>query len=76
MSKSTKHANTEAKSTSGGWPLVVYVGIFGLGLLGYLFSEIALNARPHPLHWVVALVGAILGGVVGWLWYRWHGDIV
>ncbi len=54
----------------------MYVGIFGLGLLGYLFSEIALGTQPHPLHWVAALVGAILGGAAGWMWYRWRGDII
>jgi hypothetical protein len=76
MSKSTKLTNAKVKNTSGGWPLVVYVGIFGLGLLGYLISELALGARPHPIHWVVALIGAILGGVLGWVWFRWHGDII
>lgn len=76
MSKSTKLANTKAKNISGGWPFVVYVGAFGLGLLGYVFSQIFAAAEAHSSHWLVALVGAVLGGILGWLWYRWRGDII
>ncbi len=74
MTKPTKLA--KAKSANEGWPLVVFVGIFGLGLLGYLFSQFALGTQPHPLHWGITLVSAVLGGIGGWLWYRWRGDII
>lgn len=74
MSKHTKRA--KAKSTKEGWPLVVYVWIIGLGLIGYLLGEIALATQPHPYHWLAALMGAVIGGFAGWLWYRWRGDVV
>lgn len=62
--------------TRRGWPLVVYVSVFGAGFLGYFVAEIGFHTRPHPLHWVSGLVGAVLGYLAGWLWYRWRGDIV
>ena len=76
MSKSTKLANTRAKNSRGSWPFVIYVGAFGFGLLGYLFSQMFTAAEAHPSHWLVALVGAVLGGILGGLWYRWRGDII
>ncbi len=54
---------------------MVYIGIVVFGLTGYVLAEIALGTRPHPLHWLSALVGAVLGYLLGWLWYRWRGDI-
>ena len=76
MSKSAKLASTKTKQTSGGIPLVVFVGLFGLGLLGYIFSQMFLPVEAHMAHWLVALVGAAIGGVLGWLWYHWRGDII
>lgn len=76
MSKPTKLASTKSKHTSEGMPFVVFVGLFGLGLLGYVFSQMLLPAEAHPAHWLIALIGAALGGVLGWLWYRWRGDII
>ncbi len=58
------------------WPVVVYVWIGGLGFTGYAIGRIALDGRPHPLHWASGLAGAIIGCGVGWLWYRWRGDII
>lgn len=57
------------------WPVVVYLWTLGLGLLGYLIGEFFLSARPHPYHWLLLIVGVILGLIVGWLWYHWRGDI-
>lgn len=76
MSKPTKLASAKSKHTSGGLPFVVFVGIFGFGLLGYVFSQMFLPVEAHPEHWLIALIGAALGGVLGWLWYRWRGDII
>lgn len=76
MSKPTKLANAKSKNASGGIPFVVFVGVFGLGLLGYVFSQMFLPVEAHSSHWLVALIGAALGGVLGWLWYRWRGDII
>ena len=59
------------------WPLVVYVWIIGLGFSGYLVvGRMLLAARPHPVHWAAGLAGAVLGIPIGWLWYRWRGDIL
>jgi len=76
MSKPTKLANVKSKSASGGVPFVVLVGLFGLGLFGYVFSQMFLPVEAHSLHWLIALIGAALGGVLGWLWYRWRGDLI
>ena len=57
------------------WPAVVYFWMFGLGFLSYLIARIALDGYPHPYHWLSGLVGAVLGIGVGWLWYRWRGDV-
>ena len=76
MSKPTKLASAKSKNASGGIPFVVFVGVFGLGLLGYVFSQIFTAAEAHPSHWLAALGAAVLGGVLGWLWYRWRGDII
>lgn len=58
-------------------PFVVYVWAIGLGFFGYLIiGRFALAARPHPYHWAAGLLGIAVGVIVGWLWYRWRGDIV
>ena len=56
--------------------MVVYLWIGGLGLLGYIIGRIALDPLPHPVHWASGLVGALVGVPVGWLWYRWRGDVI
>ncbi len=76
MSRHTKSAKIKVNKNKEGWPLVVFVGIFGLGLVGYLFGRLAFIDGPHPLHWLIALIGALLGGFIGWLWYGRRGDIV
>ena len=76
MSKSVKRASDSKKKARQAWPLVVYAWIFGAGLLGYFVARVVLVAGPHPLHWVSGLAGAVAGYWVGWLWYRWRGDIV
>ncbi len=68
-----KRQKTKAKKE---WPLVVYFGIFGLGFLSYVIARIALDGYPHPIHWASGLIGAVAGFFVGWLWYRWRGDII
>jgi len=77
MSKSVRRpSKTKQKPSRQEWPLVVYTWIFGLAILGYLFGRIAFDALPHPVHWASGLVGGILGCGIGWLWYRWRGDII
>ena len=57
------------------WPAVIYFWIFGLAILSYLIARVGLNAYPHPYHWLSGLGGGLAGIPIGWLWYRWHGDV-
>ena len=58
------------------WPVVVYMWAIGLAVLGYLIGETVFRVtRPHPFHWLLGLIGGILGISVGWLWYLWRGDV-
>lgn len=70
----TSKAKIDKKSKE--WPLVVYVWAVGLGIFGYVFARIALDAYPHPWHWGSGVVAGLLGVLVGWAWYRWRGDII
>ncbi|OGO14096.1 MAG: hypothetical protein A2Z66_04325 [Chloroflexi bacterium RBG_13_66_10] len=77
MSKTRAPRKGRSRRREEGWPLVVYLWIMGLGLLSYIVvGEMALRARPHPIHWAAALLGGVAGAGVGWLWYRWRGDVV
>ncbi len=76
MSKPAKLTNTKSKPAGSGLPFVVFVGFFGLGLVGYVISQMFFPVEAHSSHWLVALIGATLGGVFGWLWYHWRGDII
>lgn len=66
-------AKTKAKKE---WPLVVYFGMFGMGILGYILARVILDGYPHPIHWASGVGGAVIGFLGGWLWYRWRGDII
>ena len=57
------------------WPAVVYFWIIGLALFSYLIARFVLDGYPHPYHWLSGFVGGVLGIGVGWLWYRWRGDV-
>jgi hypothetical protein len=74
-SKHTKRTGDHAKPARTQWPVVVYVWIAGLGFVSYLTARIVLDGQPHPLHWAYGLAGAVVGYFVGWLWYRWRGDV-
>lgn len=77
MSKPTKPHKVSSKKSRQVTPVVVYMWIVGLGLMGYLaVGEIVLGARPHPFHWIAGLVAGVLGYFVGWLWYHWRGDVI
>ncbi len=76
MSKAALSRKSNVKKTRKDWPLVIYIWILGLGLMSYVVARIALGAYPHPIHWVSGVVGAVIGYFVGWLWYRWRGDVI
>jgi hypothetical protein len=74
-SKLARKAFQQKHGQDKDWPLVVYIWIFGLTILSYLVARVALDGMPHPYHWGSALVGGLIGIPVGWLWYRWRGDV-
>jgi drug/metabolite transporter (DMT)-like permease len=71
-----KYARPKPTKEEKEWPAVVYLWIFGLGFLSYLVVEIARrDTWPHPVHWLAGILGGIIGIGIGWLWYRWRGDV-
>ena len=58
------------------WPIVVYFWSAGLGMLSYVVARVVLDGRPHPIHWIAGLAGGLAGLPIGWLWFRWRGDIL
>ena len=73
---SKKSIKPKNKNVEKEWPVVVYMWVFGLALLGYLIvGEGIFEVRPHPIHWLAGLIGGIAGIPLGWLWYRWRGDV-
>ena len=74
--KVTKKPSAKKAEKQEDWPVIVYVWAVGVALVGYLFvGEMALASKPHPIHWLAGLVGGLIGIGVGWLWYRWRGDV-
>lgn len=75
--KQKKHIENQQIINNKEWPAVVYLWMFGLAFFGYLIAEsIFRTAWTHPMHWLSALVGGVLGIGAGWLWYRWRGDVL
>lgn len=54
---------------------MVYIWIIGLAVASYVVARIVLHGYPHSYHWPSALEGGIAGIPLGWLWYRWRGDV-
>ena len=54
-------------------PLQAIGGLAAVGFPAYIVAEAALSSRLHPLHWLVAVVGGVLGYVGGLLLYRRRG---
>lgn len=73
--KVSKTASKIAAEKRNEWPVVVYLWIIGLGFVSYLVARLALDSYPHPYHWGTGIAGAVLGIGVGWMWYRWRGDV-
>ena len=58
-------------------PIVVYFMAVAGAIVGYLvLGKIILGAQPHPYHWVSGVLGGVLGYFLGWLWFRFKGDIL
>ncbi len=56
-------------------PLVAFLGTMAGFLGAYLGAEVLLGTRPHPLHWLVAGVGGLLGYLGGMIRYWRRGDL-
>ena len=76
MPRTTESGRGRTKVTTRDWPLVVYIWAVGLGFAGYFVARIVLDGQPHPLHWASGLAGGTIGVGLGWLWYRWKGDVI
>lgn len=72
----TASVSTNANGKKKAWPAVVYFWAFGLAILGYTAARVGLSGFPHPYHWMTGLIGGLVGIPIGWLWYRWRGDIL
>ncbi|HEY64648.1 MAG TPA: hypothetical protein G4O02_08755 [Caldilineae bacterium] len=57
-------------------PLVAFISLMAGFLLTYLGAEMVLSTYLHPVHWLTAGGGGLLGYLAGMGWYRWRGDIV
>ena len=73
--KVSKTASTNKTKKSKEWPAVVYLWALGLALLSYIIARFVLDSYPHPYHWSIGIAGGILGVGIGWVWYRWRGDV-
>ncbi len=68
--------SSEARSERGReWPAAVYFWAFGLATVSYMVARAVLDGKPHPYHWAAALLGGVVGIPLGWLWFRWRGDV-
>jgi hypothetical protein len=74
--KDSKHRNEPETKKSREWPVVVDFGTFGLAIFGYTLSNLGVLHNPHSYHWLTGVLDAIAGLIIGWVWYRWRGDIV
>jgi hypothetical protein len=74
--KKTKSHTADQPTKKKETPVVVYFWTFGLAILGYTLSNIGLSGLPHAYHWTTGILGGIAGFGIGWIWYRWRGDII
>lgn len=73
--KVSKTASKAEAAKSREWPAVIYFWIIGLTIGSYVIARLVLNGYPHPYHWLSALAGGAAGLPIGWIWYRWRGDV-
>lgn len=73
--KVTRRHSANQSATRKEWPAIVYMSAFGLAITFYAIARVILDGKPHPYHWLAALVGGLVGIVLGWLWFRWRGDV-
>ncbi len=71
----TRRPSEEALEQRKEWPAVVYMWAIGLAVVGYAVARLVLDGKPHPYHWLAAIVSGLVGIPLGWLWFRWRGDV-
>ena len=49
-----------------------YFGLLGGFLVGYIGAEATVQRFMHPLHWLVAAIGAAMGYFGALLWHFWR----
>jgi hypothetical protein len=49
------------------WP--VDIGIAAGCILGYVIAWVGLICYLYLEHWMAGILGALAGGIVGWLWF-------
>lgn len=59
------------KSTPEGPSLEGLAGVLIAFPLGYLAAESIMNDNRHPLHWVLTVLIAAVGYLIGHAWYWW-----
>ena len=47
---------------------LAWLGVFGVGFVGYFAAEFGLAGQPHPLHWLVMGLAGLAGFVGGRSW--------
>ena len=76
MPHKAKQPSRQKQKSSKDWPAIVYMWSIVLGLVSYAIIEILFRTSlPHPFHWLAGLAGGAIGVPIGWLWYRWRGDV-
>ncbi len=68
------HLSSHAKpKQEQGVPLIVILWAFSLALVSYTASRFIVSY--HPLHGASLAGGALLGVILGYVWYMKRGDI-
>jgi hypothetical protein len=73
MSKWNKLRESTPKSSSKGTPLIVLAALATGAISFYFIGFLALQYK-HPIHWALAIVGGIVGWLLGKLIYRLRGE--
>jgi hypothetical protein len=47
----------------------------GLGILAYVAGQVVLDANNHPVHWLLGFIGLVVGCLIGWIWYKFRGEM-
>ncbi len=71
--KMNRNHSTKSGSAQNGAPLIVFVSAAGSGILAYLIGQLTF-LQQHPIHWLMAIIGSIVGWFIGKFIYRLRGE--